>query len=259
MTAAPDDAPGQLVFERRSAMPVAAAELFAWHLRPGAFERLVPPGDGTRVVHRSGSIETNSMRVELSVPVLGPVRQRWMIRHEGYVPDACFADVMERGPFPAWRHEHRAIALDDTHSELHDHIVYDLPLGALGRFAGRPIVELKLAPMFTHRHAVTRDDLAAHAAAGLAPLRIELVDPHGSRAMTQLAAFLLTGGHEVSGDVDIVGHEQGEPPAADIRIVSAATGLDIERVGAASMHLELSGDAVADPRRVLAALAAQFA
>ncbi|MCW2972238.1 MAG: hypothetical protein JWN72_511 [Thermoleophilia bacterium] len=256
MTATPDDSPARLVFERRSAMPVSAHELLAWHLRPGAFERLVPPGDGTRVVQRSGAIETDTMRVELSVPVLGPIRQRWLVRHEGYVPDARFVDVMERGPFPAWRHEHRVIAVDDSRSELRDHIAYDLPLGALGRTAGRPIVERKLAPMFAHRHAVTRDDLTAHAAAALDPLLIELVDPRPARATTQLAAFLLTGGHELIGDVDIVGHVAGERSAAEVRITCTAAGFDIEHAGGASVHVDRSRDAVADPRRVLAALVA---
>lgn len=256
MTATSDDTPPPLVFERRSAMPVSAPELLAWHLRPGAFERLVPPGDGTRVVQRSGTIETDTMRVELSVPVFGPIRQRWLVRHEGYVPSARFVDVMERGPFPAWRHEHRMIAVDDSHSELHDHIAYDLPLGALGRTAGRPIVERKLAPMFAHRHGVTRDDLTAHAAAALDPMRIELVDPRPTRAATQLAAFLLTGGHELIGDVDIVGHVTGERSPAEVRITCTAAGFDIDHADGATAHVEGSGDAVADPRRVLVALAA---
>ena len=36
------------IIERSSTLPVSAEEAFAWHERPGAFERLTPVGAGHR-------------------------------------------------------------------------------------------------------------------------------------------------------------------------------------------------------------------
>ncbi|HEU4753537.1 MAG TPA: TIGR01777 family protein, partial [Armatimonadota bacterium] len=44
------------VFQHRSEIEVPAEELFAWHARPGAFERLVPPWERIRVLEREGGI-----------------------------------------------------------------------------------------------------------------------------------------------------------------------------------------------------------
>lgn len=31
-------------FDKKSQMPVSADQLYRWHMRPGAFDELVPPG-----------------------------------------------------------------------------------------------------------------------------------------------------------------------------------------------------------------------
>ena len=147
-------------FQRSVDVPVPAAELFAWHLRDGAFEDLVPPWDGTRIVERSGQLDDDSLRVVLSVPVLGPIRQRWSIRHEGFEAGRRFCDVMERGPFRNWHHEHLVEPIDEHSSRLIDTIHYELPLGALGRVAGGGMVRRRLDRMFSYRHDVTRRALA---------------------------------------------------------------------------------------------------
>jgi ligand-binding SRPBCC domain-containing protein len=144
-------------FVRSVTVPAPASELFAWHLRDGAFEDLVPPWDGTRVAERSGRIEDDTMRVVLSVPVLGPIRQGWTVRHEGYEPGRRFCDVMERGPFRSWHHEHLVEPVDEHSSTLTDSIRYELPLGRLGEVAGGWLVRRRLERMFDYRHRVTRE------------------------------------------------------------------------------------------------------
>ena len=42
------------VFERTLELPISRAELFAWHERPGAFDRLSPSWE-----HLEGSVTTN--------------------------------------------------------------------------------------------------------------------------------------------------------------------------------------------------------
>ena len=46
------------LFESRAVMPVAAEELFAYHARPGAFERLAPPGRSSASSSRPGACGT---------------------------------------------------------------------------------------------------------------------------------------------------------------------------------------------------------
>lgn len=248
-----------LHFERRSRLGVSSAEAFAWHLRAGAFERLVPPGDGTRVAGRTGRIEDDTMRVELSVPVAGPIRQAWTIRHEGFVDGRRFVDVMEQGPFSSWRHEHLVEPIDEQSCELVDSIHYQLPLGALGATLGRPIVEAKLRPMFDHRHAVTAADLAAHRAAALEPLRVELRGPWAGRLGTQLAAFLSTGGHDVAGQVELVGADLLPAHASPDAVVERGTGRTVRvhspATGDQPIVVEAADDPVAGPRQVLATIA----
>ena len=47
---------------------MSAADLFDWHTRPGALERLTPPWDPVKVLQRTGPLEEGT-RVVLSVPL----------------------------------------------------------------------------------------------------------------------------------------------------------------------------------------------
>src|SRR5690606_12955107 len=82
------------VVQLRSEMPVSAAALFAWHERPGAFERLTPGFMPARVLSRSGGI-TDGSRVTLGIPV-GPVTTHWEMEHVGYVAGREFRDVQRK-------------------------------------------------------------------------------------------------------------------------------------------------------------------
>lgn len=181
-------------FETHIAAPAEA--VLNWHLRAGAFERLLPPWDSTRVTRRSGSIEDNSMRVELSVPLAAGFRQRWKLHHENFAADSGFDDVLDSGAFPEWRHEHRIAAIDATSARLADSIHYSLPLGGVGRIGGGGMVRRRLERMFAYRHAVTRDDIAAHTRAALPPMRIAITGATGLVGRA-LAAYLATAGHTI--------------------------------------------------------------
>ncbi len=91
-------------FIYRSKMPASAAEVWAWHARAGALERLTPPWDDVRVVARTGGLEDGA-RVTLSVPV-GPLRLHWVSRHRDCLPGRHFVDELIRGPFARWIHTH---------------------------------------------------------------------------------------------------------------------------------------------------------
>ncbi|MFG0333430.1 MAG: SRPBCC family protein, partial [Maioricimonas sp. JB049] len=145
------------LFVRRSEMPASAGTVFAWHERPGAFERLAPPWDRVELVEQTGGIH-NGARVVLRV---GPLRQRWVAEHRNYVPGRSFQDVQVSGPFAHWEHTHSVEPIDGTRCILEDRIEYRLPGGKIGNTAGGGMVRSMLDRMFTYRHAVTADDVAA--------------------------------------------------------------------------------------------------
>ena len=72
-----------MTFERRVTVGASAAETFAWHTRPGAFERLSPPWEPARVVRRRGTVRDGD-ELELRMR-LGVVPMTWLARHSGFV------------------------------------------------------------------------------------------------------------------------------------------------------------------------------
>jgi len=187
--------------------PVAAPReaLYAWHARPGAFQRLTPPRDGVRLVEDSGGIGDGARKVL----AIGPLGIRWVAVHDSHVAGRQFRDVQQRGPFRRWEHTHAF--LDDAsagpgHSILVDSVEYELPLGVLGEIAAGWAVRRKLAAMFGHRHRVTRHDVELLAREPAGALRLGLDGPdREDRRVESAWAFLSALGwdaHRATGGAD---------------------------------------------------------
>ena len=88
-----------------SVVRAAPEEVFAWHSRPGAVTRLMPPWQPARVGR-----EAPSLRDGQAVLLL-PGGLRWVAGHDpgGYDPPRQFADVLlpPLGRALRWRHAHR--------------------------------------------------------------------------------------------------------------------------------------------------------
>jgi uncharacterized protein len=170
-----------------------AAELFTWHSREGALERLLPPWEKTTVLFRRGGIAPGA-EVGLRMH-LGPIPFGFHARHIAWRPGEMFADTQERGPFASWTHRH---FFDDypEGAQLHDQIDYALPGHSfLPAWASR-FAERGLRRLFRHRQAVLTADLDLHRRCSLTPLRILISGASGvlGRALRPL---LTTGGHRV--------------------------------------------------------------
>ncbi|MEO5821211.1 MAG: TIGR01777 family oxidoreductase [Vicinamibacteraceae bacterium] len=180
---------------RRSAMPVPVDTLWAWHTRPGALERLLPPWDGARVVSRTGGI-ANGTRVTLSVP-FGPARLGWVSEHRDVNPPHGFVDTQISGPFAHWVHHHDMRADGPAASILEDRVEFAGPAGPIGRAIARRAVASRLAPLFRYRHETLAADLAAHARVADRPRLTVGITGASGLVGTALTHFLTSGGHRV--------------------------------------------------------------
>lgn len=178
-------------FETKTA--VTPEELFAWHTRPGAFERLSPPWQSVEI-EKPAPVE-NGSQVLLRLKK-GPLVFRCAATHQDVDPGRGFTDVLTAAPFARWVHRHD-FEPDGNASVLRDRIDYKLAGGVLGRLLAGRQVRRDLATTFAFRHETTSRDLARHRGFADNPrLRIAVT---GSSGLVggNLVPFLTTGGHQV--------------------------------------------------------------
>lgn len=187
--------PAFQIIERTSTLPVSAEEAFAWHERPGAFERLTPPWERVTLLERSGGIREGA-RTAVRLRV-GPVPLRWVAVHRQHEPGRRFVDEQVEGPFSHWVHEHRFEPAGAEASQYTDRIELSPPFGTLGAAAGLWVARPRVERLLAYRHATLRDDLAAHAIyRDRTRLRVAVTGGTGLLG-SALTPFLTTGGHEV--------------------------------------------------------------
>ena len=143
-------------FVHESVFGVDVDALFGFHERPDAFSLLMPPWETVRNVKPATSLEVGAV-ASLEQRV-GPIWIEIVAEHVAYEKNRLFVDEMRKGPFAAWRHEHRFESHADG-SRLIDAITYEPPMGVLGRLAAPLAIEPRLRKMFEYRHRVTREAL----------------------------------------------------------------------------------------------------
>lgn len=224
-------------FLRSLELPHAAEEVYAWHVRPGAFERLRPPWQNLEVV-QPAAVEPGSRLVFRLRR--GPVALRWVAEHRDVVPGRGFTDVQIEGPFARWRHRH-LVEPRPGGCELRDEIEYRLPAGVLGQALAGSAVERDLERLFAYRHRVTAEDLALHARH---PRRLRVaVAGAGGLLGSAFCALLTTGGHQVLRLV------RREPASAEEVAWDPARGvLDPGRLEDLDALVYLAGENVGDGR-----------
>ena len=228
-----------MIVERRTEVSAPAEDVFEWHARPGAFERLVPPWESVRLrAPHPGLVEGS--RAMLAVG-LGPLTTNWVARHERVEPGRGFVDVQETGPCARWRHEHRFEPLGPERSALTDRIECELPGGPLGELAA-PFVRKKLRHTLRYRHAVTAADLALHRQFRGRPRLTVAITGSTGLVGRALAALLTTGGHRV---VRVVRRSAG---AEEISWNPATGHLDPAVLRGIDAVVHLAGESIAGGR-----------
>ena len=173
--------------------PGTADELYDWHARPGALERLLPPWQNIAVVSKSGGINPGG-EVVLRL-AFGPLAMRYRGRHLENQPKRMFSDIQEQGPFSQWHHRH-LFTNTPNGAQLHDEVRYRLPLQSLLPDLLLRKVERDLVTLFRRREEVLRHDLRLHQRCSTPPLRFLISGASGVLGR-DLLPLLTTGGHRV--------------------------------------------------------------
>ncbi len=185
------------LFTRESTFHAPVEEVFNWHARPGALERMSPPWDPLEIVSKDATIEKGARVVMKLKATPLPVKITWTAEHVLYQPHTIFRDIQVQGPFAKWTHTHRFQPLDETTCTLEDSIEYTLPAYPFGQLFAGKLVAGKLKQIFRYRHETLAADLALHVARlEKKPLTILISGASGVIGST-LVPFLTTGGHRV--------------------------------------------------------------
>lgn len=180
-------------FRHRTRLDHPADEVFRWHTRPGAFERLIPPWENVRVAERSEGLEVGG-RIHLRMR-WGPAPLTWVVEHTAVEDGRLFRDEQVRGPFGSWVHTHRFVP-DGPGCVVEDEVRWEPPLGALGRAFARPFVERELERVFSFRARRLAADLGRLSAYDGGPLTVAVTGASGLVG-SMLTRFLSAGGHRV--------------------------------------------------------------
>lgn len=224
----------------RSELPGhAPAEVFSWHERPGALERLTPPWARVDVEHKDPGIRDGS-RVVLRVHE-GPASFHWELRHRDYEQARQFRDEQVSGPLRSWVHTHRFLPRPGTGTLLEDEIELEAPLGLP---VGPAFVKGELERLFRFRYRRLWTDLERHAAhAGRPRLTVAITGASGLVGQA-LKHFLTTGGHTV---LPVVRRREGAPEGS-ISWDPLAGELDAESLARADAVVHLAGASIAGGR-----------
>ena len=187
-----------MFFTKQSCIQAPVGEVFQWHARPGALERLSPPWDPLEVIAKEPGIAEGT-RVEMNMkagPL--PLKIRWVAEHTLYEENSRFQDRQVRGPFKRWVHTHTFNSCEQGGTTLKDRVDFRLPLHPLGNFFGGRFILKKLERIFRYRHATTTEDIQAHLSRQhKEPLNILMSGASGVVG-SSLIPFFTTGGHRVT-------------------------------------------------------------
>jgi uncharacterized protein (TIGR01777 family) len=173
-----------MTYEHAAVIDGPIDEVFAWHERPGAVVRLIPPWTPVKVASEAPSLRDG--RAVLAFPG----RLKWVASHrpDGYQAGRSFTDQLTTPVLDSvlsWRHTHLFEPAEGSRTRLTDRVETRVP----GRI---------LEPMFSYRTRQLAGDLDAHRR--LNPegraLTVALTGA-GGLIGTALGAFLSTGGHRV--------------------------------------------------------------
>jgi uncharacterized protein (TIGR01777 family) len=189
----------------RSEFKEPLQDIFDWHMRTGAIERLTPPWDS--VINTSGS-PSEKGEVHLRVR-RGGLPWDMRVVYTDFLRNKFFQDEQVKGPFKHWKHIHRFEKGSDGGSIMEDHIEWMSPFGSLGNFLARDLIETDLRRSFSFRHQRLKNELERiRTIRAVRPLSIGITGSNGLIGRS-LCHVLTTSGHQV---LRIVRHSGSAQP-----------------------------------------------
>lgn len=234
------------VFESSVQLPVPVAEAFAWHQRPGALQRMMPPWENAQLLQSDQSLADGS-KVVLRVPLLGPLKKTWVADHFDFVQDKQFCDRQLTGPFSRFEHRHLFEAVSADACRLTDRIEFHAPMGVIGKLA-HPMISRRLHRTFAYRHRVLLSDLQRHHAFIDQPRKTIAITGSTGLIGTVLCAFLNTGGHRV---IRLVRREPSHPfydGSTTARWNPDRNEIDASSLEGVDAVIHLAGEGIANKR-----------
>ena len=224
-------------FEKDIEIKTNVEELFEWHEKPGAFERLTPTWDPVKIIKKEGGIVDGEVDMRVKI---GPLWVKMLMQHCEYKKNSKFKDVQIEGPFPMWEHTHLFNETKKGFTKMNDIIDCRIPLGLVGKIFSRKYVKNRIEQLLEYRHSTVYEDFKIANKYRGKTMNVGITGSHGLIG-TALIPFLTTCGHKVTrivrgtpkeneiywnpktGEIDslegldIIVHLAGEPVGSRIR------------------------------------------
>ncbi len=166
-------------FESDQWLPYSVEQVFAFFSNPENLPRLMPkwqkarieeatfapapprPASTLGVRFRGVAAGTGTkMTISFKPFPFAPFRVPWDAEITEFAWNDHFCDVQHRGPFAYWHHCHHISAeVKDgvAGARVHDHVEYELPLGALGEAANSIVMQRQFRAIFDYRQKRTAE------------------------------------------------------------------------------------------------------
>jgi hypothetical protein len=180
-------------FTRKTTIHAPVSNVFAWHAKKGAINRLTPPWAPLTLISKKGRGIDKGVEVTFKIKVFG-IPMKWQARHIDYKENQMFRDRQVKGPFAHWEHSHLFHERPIDSTVMEDRIIFRLPFGLFSLpFYG--YAKRQLERMFAYRHRVLKYDME-HRVGKIQKQRILISGGSGAIGKA-LLSFLKTCGHDV--------------------------------------------------------------
>jgi len=144
-------------FEKSVLIDCSVEKAFLFHTDTNNLKKISPSSVTVDIRKIELPMKIDS-EVELVITQFGIFKSRWKVKIAKYITNEVVGDLMLKGPFKSWYHEHR---FKEEHGKIimTDYIDYELPLGLLGNIANRLFVKKIITNMFEFRHKRTKEVL----------------------------------------------------------------------------------------------------
>lgn len=138
---------GELMTEQW--LPRTPEELFPFFASPANLEAITPPTLGFKVLRSSTPEIGEGTLIDYRLSLHG-IPMRWRTRIEAWNPGKSFVDTQLKGPYRKWHHTHTFEAKDGG-TLMRDRVLYELPMGWLGRAVAGWLVDAEVKRIFDFR------------------------------------------------------------------------------------------------------------